>query len=215
VDGIELQQGDRVGALFPMHATTFELRLERTHFGDAGASYVPPYARVGPIKGFHQVKGDATTSAHAAASTKPSRMHHAERVASRREQSGKFEAARAAPVFQEVVWNEYCVLFPDGSSAPFNEQVRYTALTGYLRKKPVLCDGRAEVRTSPATPALAAPPIIAHARHSARHSARPQTNGFAMCTASAAACAQYALHHGESQRGWARHFCHLSMKQLA
>ena len=61
------------------------------------------------------------------------------------------------------------MLFPDGSSAPFNEEVRYTALTGYLRKKPVVTDGRAE----------------------------------------------FALLHGESQRGWSRHFCHLSMKQLA
>jgi len=67
------------------------------------------------------------------------------------------------------VWNPYCVLFPDGSSAPFNESVRYTALTGYLRKKRVLTDGRAE----------------------------------------------FTLTHGESQRGWVRHFFHLSMKQLA
>lgn len=49
------------------------------------------------------------------------------------------------------------------------QAVRYTALTGYLRKKPVVTDGRAE----------------------------------------------WALLHGESQRGWSRHFCHLSMKQLA
>ena len=74
-----------------------------------------------------------------------------------------------APVFQEVVWNEYCVLFPDGSSAPFNEAVRYSALTGYLRKKEVVSDGRAE----------------------------------------------FAIAHGESQRGWVRHFVHLSTKQLA
>ena len=48
-------------------------------------------------------------------------------------------------------------------------QVRYTALTGYLRKKPIVRAGRAE----------------------------------------------FAISHGESQRDWARHFFHLSMKQLA
>ena len=81
----------------------------------------------------------------------------------------RYEEGRMAPVFQEVVWNEYCVLFPDGSSAPFNEAVRYSALTGYLRKKEVVSDGRAE----------------------------------------------FAIAHGESQRGWVRHFVHLSTKQLA
>ena len=75
---------------------------------------------------------------------KKKHLHHDQRVAQRPEQSGKFEPNRPAPVFQEVIWNEYCVLFPDGSSAPFNEEVRYTALTGYLRKKPVVTDGRAE-----------------------------------------------------------------------
>ena len=47
--------------------------------------------------------------------------------------------------------------------------MRYTALTGYLRKKAVVTDGRAE----------------------------------------------FTLLHGESQRGWARHFFHLSLKQFA
>lgn len=103
VDGVELHPGDRVGALFPMHVPTFELRLLRA----SGVSGIP--------KAMPASKGDV------APTKKPRRMHHAQRVASRREQSGKFEASRPAPVFQEVVWNEYCVLFPDGSSAPFNE----------------------------------------------------------------------------------------------
>jgi len=67
------------------------------------------------------------------------------------------------------VWNEFCLLFPDGTTVAFNEAVRYTALTGYLRKRPVLMDGRAE----------------------------------------------FALAHGESHRSWARHFFHLSLRQLA
>jgi len=69
----------------------------------------------------------------------------------------------------QVVWNEFCLLFPDGSTVAFNEAVRYTALTGYLRKRPVVGDGRAE----------------------------------------------FALAHGESHRSWARHFFHLSLRQLA
>lgn len=103
VDGVELHPGDRVGALFPMHVPTFELRLLR-------ASSIGQ-----PSKTLPASKGEA------APVMKPHRMHHAQRVASRREQSGKFEPSRPAPVFQEVVWNEYCVLFPDGSSAPFTE----------------------------------------------------------------------------------------------
>ena len=148
VDGVALQKGDRIGALFPMGVTQFELRLRRPQGGDGSNS-------------------DRRSSSVAASSK--SHLSHAERVQLRREACGKFEPGRPAPVFQEVVWNEYCVLFPDGSSAPFNEAVRYTALTGYLRKKPVYTDGRAE----------------------------------------------FALTHGESQRGWSRHFVHLSMKQLA
>ena len=163
VDGYELQPGDRVGALFPMSVTTFELRLLRLHSAGGAESLAAP-TRGSSFFG----KGDASAASFTA-STKPQHMHHAQRVALRREQCGKFESTRPAPVFQEVVWNEYCVLFPDGSSAPFNEAVRYTALTGYLRKKPVVTDGRAE----------------------------------------------FALLHGEPQRGWSRHFCHLSMKQLA
>ena len=45
---------------------------------------------------------------------------------------------RGPPMFQEVVWNEYCVLFPDGTHTPFNDEVRYTNLKGYLRKRPVV-----------------------------------------------------------------------------
>ena len=153
VDGFELQPGDRVGALFPMHVTTFELRLLR--------SKVPPQPNM--------AAADLDLIGAVDRPPKKKHLHHDQRVAQRPEQSGKFEPNRPAPVFQEVIWNEYCVLFPDGSSAPFNEEVRYTALTGYLRKKPVVTDGRAE----------------------------------------------FALLHGESERGWARHFCHLSMKQLA
>ena len=153
VDNIELQPGDRVGAFFPMHASSFELCLGR---------------EVGSLSA-RQRRSSRDLQLERTPSMPVPRMHHAQRVAARREQSGKFEPTRQTPVFQEVVWNEYCVLFPDGSAAPFNESVRYTALTGYLRKKPVMSDGRAE----------------------------------------------WALLHGESQRGWSRHFCHLSMKQFA
>eukprot|EP00908_Phaeocystis_cordata_P024143 Transcript_6617.p1 GENE.Transcript_6617~~Transcript_6617.p1 ORF type:complete len:753 (-),score=278.29 Transcript_6617:199-2352(-) len=48
---------------------------------------------------------------------------------------------RPPPMFQEVVWNEYCVLFPDGSHTPFNDEVRYTNLNGYLRKRLAVKDG--------------------------------------------------------------------------
>mmetsp|Transcript_7194 Transcript_7194/g.15775 ORF Transcript_7194/g.15775 Transcript_7194/m.15775 type:complete len:746 (+) Transcript_7194:167-2404(+) len=70
------------------------------------------------------------------------RREHHERI--HREPSGKFFSARPGPVFQEIQWNEFCVLLPDGSSKPFNEDVRYTSLTGYLRKRKVMKDGRAE-----------------------------------------------------------------------
>lgn len=66
----------------------------------------------------------------------PDRIH--------KEPSGKFYVGRPGPVFEEVQWNEYCVLLPDGMSRPFNEDVRYTSLTGYLRKRKVLKDGRAD-----------------------------------------------------------------------
>ena len=125
VDGVAVQPGDRVGALFPMGVNKFELRLLRR--GGAGPN-----------------EGDAGLRDAKQSEKARTRLSHEERMAMRREQSGKFEANRPAPVFQEVVWNEYCVLFPDGSSAPFNEQVRYTALTGYLRKKKVVRDGHAE-----------------------------------------------------------------------
>ena len=163
VDGVELHAGDRVGALFPMHVPTFELRLARRPARRASGVARP----LAPSRASSKGGGGAVRGG--GGGKKAGRMHHADRVATRREQSGKFEPSRPAPVFQEVVWNEYCVLFPDGSSAPFNEAVRYTALTGYLRKKPVVADGRAE----------------------------------------------WALLHGESQRGWSRHYVHLSMKQLA
>eukprot|EP00325_Prymnesiales_sp_UTEX-LB-985_P003403 CAMPEP_0174705612 /NCGR_PEP_ID=MMETSP1094-20130205/8772_1 /TAXON_ID=156173 /ORGANISM="Chrysochromulina brevifilum, Strain UTEX LB 985" /LENGTH=664 /DNA_ID=CAMNT_0015903807 /DNA_START=139 /DNA_END=2133 /DNA_ORIENTATION=+ len=146
VDGVAVQPGDRVGALFPMGVNQFELRLLRRNADEISRD----------------------TPATVSSASKP-HLSHAERVAARREQSGKFEPGRPAPVFQEVVWNEYCVLFPDGSSAPFQEAVRYTALTGYLRKKRVVRDG----------------------------------------------CAEFSLAHGESQRGWVRHYFHLTMKQLA
>ena len=48
------------------------------------------------------------------------------------------------PIFQEVIWSQYCVLFPDGSHSPYNEQVRYTALKGWLRKQKVRRGGHAE-----------------------------------------------------------------------
>ena len=51
---------------------------------------------------------------------------------------------RPPPMFREVVWNEYCVLFPDGSHTPFNDEVRYTNLRGYLRKRHVVTDGGTE-----------------------------------------------------------------------
>lgn len=51
---------------------------------------------------------------------------------------------RIPTVFQEVLWNEYCVLFPDGTHAAFNDEVRYTNLKGYLRKRRVVKEGRAE-----------------------------------------------------------------------
>ena len=51
---------------------------------------------------------------------------------------------RIPTVFQEVLWNEYCVLFPDGTHAAFNDEVRYTNLKGYLRKRRVVEQGRAE-----------------------------------------------------------------------
>ena len=41
-------------------------------------------------------------------------------------------------------WNEYCVVLPNGTSRPFTDAVRYTALKGYLRKRPILADGAAE-----------------------------------------------------------------------
>ena len=47
-------------------------------------------------------------------------------------------------MYQEVLWNEYCVLFPDGTHCPFNDEVRYTNLKGYLRKQTVVSDGKAE-----------------------------------------------------------------------
>lgn len=115
VDGIELHPGDKVGALFPIHVQSFELRL---------------------------LRGGMPASPLDAGLAKPKPRHTQRRIV--REPSGKFEPLRPATVFQEVVWNEYCVLFPDGSSAPFNEAVRYTALTGYLRKQAVMTDGRAE-----------------------------------------------------------------------
>ena len=86
-----------------------------------------------------------------------------------KEPSGKYLPTRSGPVFEEVQWNEYCVLFPDGTSRPFNEDVRYTSLTGYLRKRKVVKDGRAD----------------------------------------------FVLLHGESSRGWVRHFIHLSIQKLA
>jgi hypothetical protein len=144
VDNVKVRKGDHIGALFPMAVNEFELRLSRI-----------PTSEDAEMKSMKPAR--------------PRRRGHAERVRHRREQSGKYEEGRMAPVFEEVVWNEYCVLFPDGSSAPFNEAVRYSALTGYLRKKEVVSDGRAE----------------------------------------------FAIAHGESQRGWVRHFVHLSMKQLA
>ena len=60
------------------------------------------------------------------------------------EQTGKYDPARATPVFEEVQWNEYCVLLPNGTSRPFNEDVRSSALTGYLRKKKVVRDGKVD-----------------------------------------------------------------------
>lgn len=51
---------------------------------------------------------------------------------------------RIPTVFQEVLWNEYCVLFPDGTHAAFNDEVRYTNLKGYLRKRRVIQDGSAQ-----------------------------------------------------------------------
>ena len=54
------------------------------------------------------------------------------------------KGVRPPPMFREVVWNEYCVLFPDGSHTPFNDEVRYTNLRGYLRKRRVVSDGGTE-----------------------------------------------------------------------
>ena len=70
------------------------------------------------------------------------RRRRIERV--KKEPSGKYFPGRAGAVFEEVQWNDYCVLFPDGTSMPFNEDVRYTSLTGYLRKQKVMNDGRAD-----------------------------------------------------------------------
>ena len=149
VDGIELQIGDNVRALFPVAESRFELRLLRTG---------TPKPQLGQI-----------SPSLSSSTPNSSELAYRRHLARRREKAGKFDATRPGPVFQEVVWNEYCVLFPDGSSMPFNDQVRYTALTGYLRKKSVVRDGRAD----------------------------------------------FAISHGESVRGWVRHFFHLSMKQLA
>ena len=54
------------------------------------------------------------------------------------------KGVRPAPMYREVVWNEYCVLFPDGTHTPFNDNVRYTNLCGYLRKRRVVSDGGTE-----------------------------------------------------------------------
>ena len=139
VDGVQIDSGDNVSSLFPMSETTFNLQLFRP-------SHPPSLANGENGAPFAGRRG----------------------AASAREHSGKFDPQRTLPVFQEVVWNEYCILFPDGSSVPFNETVRYSALTGYLRKREVVSEGRAE----------------------------------------------FALAHGEPQRGYWRHFFQLSMKQL-
>ena len=52
---------------------------------------------------------------------------------------------------------------------PFNEDVRYTSLTGYLRKQKLFSDGRAD----------------------------------------------FTIHNGAQNRGWVRHFIHLSIQKLA
>ena len=54
------------------------------------------------------------------------------------------KGVRPPPMFREVVWNEYCVLFPDGSHTPFNDEVRFTNLNGYLRKRRVVSAGGTE-----------------------------------------------------------------------
>ena len=68
--------------------------------------------------------------------------------AAKAEAEAEAEAAamgvRPPPMYREVVWNEYCVLFPDGSHTPFNDEVRYTNLRGYLRKRRVVSDGGTE-----------------------------------------------------------------------
>mmetsp|Transcript_25546 Transcript_25546/g.64934 ORF Transcript_25546/g.64934 Transcript_25546/m.64934 type:complete len:396 (+) Transcript_25546:92-1279(+) len=161
VNSVRVHPGDHIGAMFPMEANEFELLLLRRNrmYGgtEEGSNGTDSTCQ-------NDIPRSSSISSH-----HPQHLGHSERIRLRRELSGKHEDLRLAPVFQEVVWNEYCVLFPDGSSAPFNEAVRYTAFTGYLRKKRLKTEGRAE----------------------------------------------FALAQGESQRGWARHFFHLSMKQLA
>ena len=47
-------------------------------------------------------------------------------------------------LYPPLQWSEYCVVLPNGTSRPFTDAVRYTALKGYLRKRPILADGAAE-----------------------------------------------------------------------
>ena len=84
VDGIELLPGDRVGAYFPMHVSTFELRLLRE-----------PGLQVPARKSSRSSRNSSRSSSFGQTplpdGMPPPRMNHAQRVANRREQSGKFE----------------------------------------------------------------------------------------------------------------------------
>lgn len=116
VDGIQLKQGDTVSSHFPFGDHSFELTFLRK--GAAGQG-----------KWFHM-------------SGKDFLRHRHERIF--KEPCGKYFAHRPGPVFEEVLWNDYCVLLPDGTSRPFNEDVRIGRLVGYLRKRKVLQDGRVD-----------------------------------------------------------------------
>jgi hypothetical protein len=90
-------------------------------------------------KGFGFSKSDANLLNADAAAAKAEAEAEAEAEA-----AAAAKGVRPPPMYREVVWNEYCVLFPDGSHTPFNDEVRYTNLRGYLRKRRVVSDGGTE-----------------------------------------------------------------------
>ena len=56
-------------------------------------------------------------------------------------------AGGSAPVFEQVLWNEFCIAMPDGTTQQFDDRLRFTALSGWLLKQKVQHDGAAEVRS--------------------------------------------------------------------